>query len=82
MTTATLNGSAKTTKAIKGFSVACPLCGSDDEGVKMDLNSLGDCECGSCGESFTVKQAVAKAAEVLKRWEKVATWVALASEIE
>lgn len=62
---------------MKGFDVACPKCGEATE-VKLDLNSLGDASCGSCGEDFGVKEAVRVFEQRAAQWKKVLAWVELA----
>lgn len=69
---------ASMTTTSKGFDVACPACGQDDGAVMVDLNDLGECACDSCGERFTAREAVEKAAEQLRRWEAVARWIEMA----
>ncbi len=71
---------ATMTASIKGFKVTCPSCGESDGTLGLDLNDLSTCTCSGCGDSFAVGTAVAKAAEVLARWEAVARWVEMAPD--
>lgn len=65
----------------RGFGVLCPHC--MDPAVKIDLNDLAGamaCECGECGASWSVAEAVAEATERLERWQAVARWIDIAPE--
>jgi transcription elongation factor Elf1 len=71
---------ATTTKTLKSFRLTCIACG-ESEAISLDLNDLaGNCTCGSCNQEFTAKEARAKVADQLKRWDAVCAWIALAGE--
>jgi transcription elongation factor Elf1 len=63
------------TTTVKTIKLACPLCGSAEGALTLDLNALGTIECGECSATFTASKAVARAAENLRRWEAVAPWL-------
>lgn len=69
-----------TAKPLKTFSLSCICCGAS-EAITIDLNDLaGSLTCGACGEEFTAKEAKAKVASQLKRWEMVVAWLESAGE--
>jgi hypothetical protein len=63
---------AKTTKTV---ALACPLCGSSEGTLNLDINSPENLECGQCSESFTITHAVELATKALARWEALADWI-------
>jgi transcription elongation factor Elf1 len=68
------------TRTLKSWKLACPLCGAK-EAIELNLNDLaGGLTCGECSDSFGVETAVKLAAEQLRRWQAVASWIALAGE--
>jgi transcription elongation factor Elf1 len=72
---------AMVTKAKVGFGVVCPCCNDADAVVSIDANDVRSLTCQGCNEEFSVEQAVSKAREALARWERLARWVDLASEV-
>jgi transcription elongation factor Elf1 len=71
---------ASATKTLKSFRLSCIACG-ESEAITLDLNDLaGNCTCGSCSQEFTAKEARAKVADQLKRWDAVCRWLDLAGE--
>lgn len=53
----------------------CPLCGDDEANLSMSLtDGQHTCECGSCGEEFTLSQAVEMLQARMELWLAVATW--------
>lgn len=65
------------TKTAKSLKVACPEC-HEAETVTIDLNDLSACCCGSCSAEFSPAEALAKALEMVARWQAVVTWIAAA----
>lgn len=63
------------TSVHSNITLPCPFCGVREPVLKIDLNELRTVECETCGETFTVKQAVKLAAEALARWEAMAEWL-------
>jgi transcription elongation factor Elf1 len=71
-----------TTKAAKGFRASCPFCGTSDENcLNLDLNRLDVVLCGSCDESFSPEQALAKATETMAAWERIVKMVTFGREL-
>ena len=54
---------------------------STDAVVSIDLNSLVDCHCSGCDETFSPRLARDMAAAELARWEAVVRWVDLAADV-
>jgi transposase-like protein len=61
--------------AAAGFRVKCPFCNASTAAIKLDLNDMGWITCLDCAETFTVDQAVVRAADDLARWKEVLNWV-------
>jgi len=72
---------ASATKTTRGFDLACPYCGADDAALTLDVTELKTLSCGNCDEEFTPRQAVARAAERLREWERLARWVEMAADV-
>jgi hypothetical protein len=68
-------------KTTKGFAVTCPHCHDEDATVSIDLNSMIDCHCSSCDDTFSPTHARDLAAAELARWDAVCRWVELAGTI-
>lgn len=66
---------ATATKSARSLKVVCPFCGDSDGTVSLDLNDLRKCTCSACGEEFSPRAALAKAAEMLAKWEAAVTWI-------
>jgi hypothetical protein len=64
-------------KPLKTWKVACPCCGGK-ESITLDLNDLTLIDCSECNDTFTPQTAVKMAADQLRRWQAVATWIRMA----
>jgi hypothetical protein len=72
-----------TAKTLKGFSLTCPWCGrgEDDGTITLDVNDLKACRCTSCDEEFSPREGLAKAAELVTRWQGFVRWIESAAEV-
>jgi hypothetical protein len=66
---------ATATKPAKGFKLVCPFCGDSEGGISIELTDLRKCTCSACGDEFTPQAALAKAVELVAKWQAVVTWV-------
>lgn len=60
---------------IKSLKAPCPKCGSLEDALSIDLNDMELIECGGCGETFTVEDAVATTRNAYSRWVAIAEWL-------
>src|SRR5262249_26775250 len=70
-----------TARAVKGFRVLCAACFNPDDTVRLNLNDLQACECSDCGETSSPREAAARLADHIRRWEAVARWVEAAGQV-
>jgi uncharacterized protein (DUF983 family) len=68
------------TRKAKGFKVVCPYCGDAEATVGLNLANLRECECRSCGETYSPAEAARKAREMAEQWERVVRWVEMAQD--
>lgn len=73
---------ATATSKATGFKVTCPFCNDTEAALTIDLNDPRAVSCSACDETFSPRQAAARLAEQVKRWESVARWLDQAGWME
>ena len=70
---------ATATRTLKSLQVICPECQSAGT-ITLDLNSLADCQCNDCGETFSPREAAEKLVAEAQKWAAIATWIETAGD--